>query len=79
MGHHPLGALIVGTGFGVLAHVRAMQAAGINVHALVGRDAAKRRIEQRGSTWPSGLTKGSALASRVAASSSATTDPKAAF
>jgi hypothetical protein len=56
-----------------------MQAAGINVHALVGRDAAKRRIEQRGSTWPSGLTKGSALASRVAASSSATTDPKAAF
>ena len=43
MDHHPLGALIVGTGFGVLAHVRAMQAAGINVHALVGRDAAKAK------------------------------------
>lgn len=36
-----LGAVVVGTGFGVLTHLRAMQAAGIEVHALVGRDAAK--------------------------------------
>ena len=36
-----LGAVVVGTGFGVLTHVRALQAAGIAVVALVGRDAAK--------------------------------------
>ena len=41
MDHEPLGAVVVGTGFGVLTHVRAMQAAGIEVLALVGRDAAK--------------------------------------
>ena len=41
MDHKPLGAVVVGTGFGVLTHVRAMQAAGIEVLALVGRDAAK--------------------------------------
>jgi predicted dehydrogenase len=33
-----LGAAVVGTGFGVLTHVRALQAAGIEVRALVGRD-----------------------------------------
>ena len=37
----PLGAAVVGTGFGVLTHVRALQAAGIEVRALVGRDADK--------------------------------------
>jgi predicted dehydrogenase len=40
-----LGAAVVGTGFGVLTHVRALQAAGVQVRALVGRDpdkAAKR-------------------------------------
>jgi len=36
-----LGAAVVGTGFGVLTHVRALQAAGIEVKALVGRDADK--------------------------------------
>jgi predicted dehydrogenase len=36
-----LGAVVVGTGFGVLTHVRALQAAGIAVVALVGRDATK--------------------------------------
>jgi predicted dehydrogenase len=36
-----LGAVVVGTGFGVLTHVRALQAAGFEVTALVGRDAAK--------------------------------------
>ena len=40
-----LGAAVVGTGFGVLTHARALDAAGIEVRALVGRDpdkAAKR-------------------------------------
>lgn len=40
-----LGAAVVGTGFGVITHVRALQAAGVEVRALVGRDqekAAKR-------------------------------------
>jgi predicted dehydrogenase len=36
-----LGAVVVGTGFGVLTHVRALQAAGIEVRALVGRDRQK--------------------------------------
>ncbi len=36
-----LGAVVVGTGFGVLTHLRALRAAGIDVVALVGRDAAK--------------------------------------
>jgi predicted dehydrogenase len=33
-----LGAAVVGTGFGVLTHVRALDAAGIEVRALIGRD-----------------------------------------
>jgi predicted dehydrogenase len=33
-----LSAAVVGTGFGVLTHVRALQAAGVEVRALVGRD-----------------------------------------
>jgi predicted dehydrogenase len=36
-----LGAAVVGTGFGVLTHVRALQAAGVQVRALVGRDPEK--------------------------------------
>jgi predicted dehydrogenase len=36
-----LSAAVVGTGFGVLTHVRALQAAGIEVRALVGRDPEK--------------------------------------
>ena len=36
-----LKAAVVGTGFGVLTHVRALQAAGIEVTALVGRDPVK--------------------------------------
>jgi predicted dehydrogenase len=38
---HPLGAAVVGTGFGCLTHVRALRAAGFDVRALVGRDPAK--------------------------------------
>jgi predicted dehydrogenase len=36
-----IGAAVVGTGFGCLTHVRALRAAGFEVHALVGRDPAK--------------------------------------
>jgi len=36
-----LGAVVVGTGFGVLTHLRALREAGFEVHALVGRDPAK--------------------------------------
>jgi predicted dehydrogenase len=33
-----LGAVVVGTGFGVLTHLRALRAAGFEIEALVGRD-----------------------------------------
>jgi predicted dehydrogenase len=36
-----VGAVVVGTGFGVLTHLRAMRAADIEVLSLVGRDGAK--------------------------------------
>ncbi|MAG32717.1 MAG: oxidoreductase [Deltaproteobacteria bacterium] len=39
----PVGAVVVGTGFGVLTHLRAMRKAGIEVHAIVGRDLEKAR------------------------------------
>lgn len=38
-----LGAIVVGTGFGVITHVRALQQAGFVVQALVGRNASKAR------------------------------------
>ena len=44
MERHPstgLGAVVVGTGFGCLTHVRALRAAGFEVRALVGRDPAR--------------------------------------
>jgi predicted dehydrogenase len=37
------GAVVVGTGFGCLTHVRALQAAGFHVEALVGRNADRTR------------------------------------
>jgi predicted dehydrogenase len=36
-----VGVAVVGTGFGCLTHVRALRAAGFDVHALVGRDPVK--------------------------------------
>ena len=36
-----IGAVVVGTGFGCYTHVRALRAAGFEVHAVVGRDPAK--------------------------------------
>ncbi|MEM9174545.1 MAG: Gfo/Idh/MocA family oxidoreductase [Myxococcota bacterium] len=43
MSDSSLGAIVVGTGFGVLTHLRALRAAGFDVKALVGRDAEKAR------------------------------------
>lgn len=43
MSDSPLGAVIVGTGFGVLTHLRALRGAGIEVKALVGRNPEKTR------------------------------------
>ena len=43
--------VVVGTGFGVLTHLRAMRAAGIDVVALVGRNEAKTASAARGSTF----------------------------
>jgi len=37
----PVGVAVVGTGFGVLTHLRALRAAGFEVDALVGRDVRK--------------------------------------
>lgn len=52
----PLGAVIVGTGFGVLTHLRALRAAGIDTLALVGRN--PQKTQQRASKVgvPHGLT-----------------------
>jgi ribosomal protein S11 len=36
-----LGAVVAGTGFGCVTHVRALRAAGFEVRAIVGRDPVK--------------------------------------
>jgi predicted dehydrogenase len=41
--HSPIGAAVVGTGFGLFTHVRALRLAGFDVRAIVGRDLAKTR------------------------------------
>jgi predicted dehydrogenase len=43
----PLGAAVVGTGFGVLTHLRALRGAGFDVRALVGRDPDKTAARAR--------------------------------
>ena len=48
--------MVVGTGFGVLTHLRAMRAAGIDVVALVGRDAAKTADRAARFDVPNALT-----------------------
>lgn len=37
------GAVVVGTGFGLFTHVRALREAGFEVRAIVGRDLEKTR------------------------------------
>ena len=51
-----LGAVVVGTGFGCYTHVRALQAAGIDVRAVVGRDPAKTAERAGMFGVPLGLT-----------------------
>jgi predicted dehydrogenase len=50
------GVVIVGTGFGCITHLRALRAAGFEVHALVGRDPGKTRERARRFDVPHGLT-----------------------
>jgi predicted dehydrogenase len=50
-----LGAVVVGTGFGVLTHLRALRAAGFEVKALVGRDVEKARKRAELFEVPHGL------------------------
>jgi predicted dehydrogenase len=57
------GVVIVGTGFGCITHLRALRAAGFDVHALVGRDPEKTRARAERFAVPHGLTElGDALA-----------------
>ena len=51
-----LGAVVVGTGFGVLTHLRALRGAGFDVMALVGRDGAKTAAKARMSGVPHACT-----------------------
>ncbi|MBW2270555.1 MAG: Gfo/Idh/MocA family oxidoreductase [Deltaproteobacteria bacterium] len=50
------GAIVVGTGFGVLTHLRALRAAGFEARALVGRDPEKTRDRAAQCDVPVGLT-----------------------
>src|SRR5438105_1214480 len=50
------GAVIVGTGFGCLTHVRALRAAGFDVVGLVGRDPAKTAARATRFDIPNALT-----------------------
>ncbi|MDE2436208.1 MAG: Gfo/Idh/MocA family oxidoreductase [Sphingomonadales bacterium] len=43
MSNDPIGAVVVGTGFGLFTHVRALREAGFEVRAIVGRDLEKTR------------------------------------
>ena len=50
------GVAIVGTGFGCITHLRALRAAGFDVHALVGRDPQKTSERAQRFEVPHGLT-----------------------
>jgi len=50
------GVVIVGTGFGCITHLRALRAAGFEVHALVGRDPDKTKARAKRFDVPNGLT-----------------------
>jgi predicted dehydrogenase len=56
MAQRELGAIVAGTGFGVLTHLRALRAAGFEVHALVGRDPARTEDRAKRCGVPLGLT-----------------------
>ena len=50
------GVVVVGTGFGVLTHLRALRAAGLEARALVGRNPEKTRARAEQFDVPAGLT-----------------------
>ena len=52
MSREDLGAIVVGTGFGILTHTRALRAAGFDVRGLVGRDPAKTAERAKGAGIP---------------------------
>ncbi len=52
----PLGAVVVGTGFGCLTHVRALRAAGFEVRALVGRNGSRTAERARRCAVPVATT-----------------------
>ena len=49
-------AVVIGTGFGFITHVRALEEAGIKVEAIVGRDPAKTRDRAERAGIPHALT-----------------------
>jgi len=53
---HPLGVVVVGSGFGARIHVPALRAAGFEVEALVGRDAARTQRRADRLSIPRALT-----------------------
>ena len=56
MSRDNLGAIVVGTGFGILTHARALRAAGFDVVGLVGRDPEKTAERAKGAGIPNALT-----------------------
>jgi predicted dehydrogenase len=52
----PLGAIVIGTGFGCLTHVRALRLAGLDVVAVVGRDLERTAERARRFDVPRALT-----------------------
>lgn len=50
------GAAVIGTGFGFITHVRALEEAGIQVEAIVGRDPEKTQDRARRASIPHALT-----------------------
>lgn len=71
----PIGVAIAGTGFGLLAHVRAARAAGLEVRALVGRDPAKTADRAAIFSIPTGTTDLSAVLASDAVSVVAVATP----
>jgi len=56
MSNEKLGAVVVGTGFGVITHLRALREAGIEVHALVGRNPARTAERAKRAGVPHAIT-----------------------
>lgn len=56
MNNEQLGAIVVGTGFGILTHARALKAAGFDIKALVGRNPERTAERAKGAGIPVGLT-----------------------